>query len=174
MSRCETAALADLARLAGDDSAPEAETTALAIVRRLLAAEDAFVVDGSRGAYLRYGGAVGEAFQLRDDLLGVFGDPATTGKPAGDDLRTGKPTALLLIARRLATPAQAAQLTQPVAGDLTRLAEIVADTGAVAVVEAMIENRVELALTALDQAPLDHTTHAALRALAVTATQRRS
>ncbi|MEV0717410.1 polyprenyl synthetase family protein [Asanoa sp. NPDC050611] len=125
-------------------------------------------------AYLHYGGAVGEAFQLRDDLLGVFGDPAETGKPAGDDLRTGKPTALLLLARRLAKPAQAAQLAQPVAADLTRLAEIVADTGAVAVVETMIENRVELALAALDRAPLDGTTDAALRALAVTATQRRS
>ncbi|GAA1885478.1 polyprenyl synthetase family protein [Asanoa iriomotensis] len=126
------------------------------------------------GAYLRYGAAVGEAFQLRDDLLGVVGDPAETGKPAGDDLRAGKPTALLLLARQLATPAQAAQLAQPVAADLTGLAEIVADTGAVAVVEAMIENRIELALAALDQAPLDPTTHAALRALAVTATKRRS
>src|SRR5699024_4679402 len=42
-------------------------------------------------AYDRYGTAVGEAFQLRDDLLGVYGDPVATGKPAGDDLRTGKP-----------------------------------------------------------------------------------
>ena len=57
-------------------------------------------------AYTRYGLAVGEAFQLRDDLLGVYGDPAATGKPAGDDLRTGKPTALLMLARQLATPAQ--------------------------------------------------------------------
>ena len=56
------------------------------------------------GAYRRYGAAVGEAFQLRDDLLGVYGDPAVTGKPAGDDLRTGKPTALLMLARQLATP----------------------------------------------------------------------
>ena len=60
----------------------------------------------SIAAYTRYGLAVGEAFQLRDDLLGVYGDPATTGKPAGDDLRTGKPTALLMLARQLATPAQ--------------------------------------------------------------------
>lgn len=49
-------------------------------------------------AYTRFGLAVGEAFQLCDDLLGVYGDPATTGKPAGDDLRTGKPTVLLLLA----------------------------------------------------------------------------
>src|SRR5690606_568525 len=43
----------------------------------------------------RYGDLVGEAFQLRDDVLGVFGDPADTGKPVGDDLRAGKPTQLL-------------------------------------------------------------------------------
>nr|BFE88791.1 hypothetical protein GCM10020093_113920 [Planobispora longispora] len=47
-----------------------------------------------------YGRSVGIAFQLRDDILGVFGDPAETGKPAGDDLREGKRT--MLIARTLA------------------------------------------------------------------------
>ena len=58
-------------------------------------------------AYRRYGLAVGEAFQLRDDLISVYGDPAVTGKPAGDDLRAGKPTALLMMARQLATPGSA-------------------------------------------------------------------
>ena len=67
-------------------------------------------------AYNRYGIAVGEAFQLCDDLLGVYGDPAVTGKPAGDDLRTGKPTALLMLARQLATPAQRAELATDPAG----------------------------------------------------------
>jgi geranylgeranyl diphosphate synthase type I len=66
-------------------------------------------------AYERYGVAVGEAFQLRDDLLGVYGDPLVTGKPAGDDLRTGKPTALLLLGRRLATPAQRTELDRGLA-----------------------------------------------------------
>ena len=45
--------------------------------------------------YAAYGDALGVAFQLRDDLLGAFGDPATTGKPSGDDLRDGKRTVLL-------------------------------------------------------------------------------
>jgi geranylgeranyl diphosphate synthase type I len=125
-------------------------------------------------AYQRYGNAVGEAFQLCDDLLGVFGDPAVTGKPAGDDLRTGKPTALLLLARRRATPAQAAQLAQFDSADHSRIAEIVIDTGAVAAVEAMIDNRVGTALAALDGAPIDSNTDAALRALAVMATHRQS
>ncbi|HEU0101607.1 MAG TPA: polyprenyl synthetase family protein, partial [Mycobacteriales bacterium] len=62
------------------------------------------VLDGYSG----YGLPLGEAFQLRDDLLGVFGDPAQTGKPAGDDLREGKRTALVAMALEAATPAQAA------------------------------------------------------------------
>jgi geranylgeranyl diphosphate synthase type I len=79
-------------------------------------------------AYAHYGAAVGEAFQLRDDLLGVFGDPVVTGKPAGDDLRTGKPTTLLMLAHQLATPAQLremnrlGQLAQPSQSQLARSA----------------------------------------------------
>ena len=47
---------------------------------------------------VRYGDLVGEAFQLRDDLLGVFGDRQRTGKPVGEDLACGKPTQLLAYA----------------------------------------------------------------------------
>ena len=54
-----------------------------------------------------FGRPLGEAFQLRDDLLGVFGDAATTGKPVGEDLREGKPTVLLALARDLAGPQHA-------------------------------------------------------------------
>jgi geranylgeranyl diphosphate synthase type I len=120
-------------------------------------------------AYERYGSLVGEAFQLRDDLLGVFGDPSVTGKPAGDDLLTGKPTTLLLLARRLATPAQLAVLS---GGDLAQVAQVIADTGAVARVETMIHERVAEAVAALDTAPLDTEARAALIELAVRATQR--
>ncbi|MET8041839.1 polyprenyl synthetase family protein [Micromonospora sp. NPDC005215] len=125
-------------------------------------------------AYTRYGLAVGEAFQLRDDLLGVYGDPAATGKPAGDDLRTGKPTALLMLARELATPAQLRALDR--AGDepVDRLAELVAETGAVARVERMIAERVSDALAALDAAPVDRTARTALTGLATAATNRRA
>ncbi len=58
-------------------------------------------------AYSGYGLPLGEAFQLRDDILGVFGDPEETGKPAGDDLREGKRTVLVAIAVERSTPAQA-------------------------------------------------------------------
>ncbi|MBU8858235.1 MULTISPECIES: polyprenyl synthetase family protein [unclassified Micromonospora] len=129
-------------------------------------------------AYTRYGLAVGEAFQLRDDLLGVYGDPATTGKPAGDDLRTGKPTALLMLARQLADPAQRRALDR--AGSVTsahevaRLADVVRDTGATAQVERMISERVTEALAALRTAPIDETARTALTGLATAATARRA
>ena len=63
-----------------------------------------------RTALSGYGLPLGEAFQLRDDILGVFGDPARTGKPAGDDLREGKQTLLTALAMRRATRRQAALL----------------------------------------------------------------
>src|SRR5690606_22848810 len=55
---------------------------------------------------------LGEAFQLRDDVLGVFGDPAATGKPAGDDLREGKRTVLVGYVRRLGGEREIARLEQ--------------------------------------------------------------
>ena len=63
----------------------------------VLADADADLVE----AFSAFGRPLGEAFQLRDDLLGVFGDEATTGKPVGDDLREGKPTVLLALATEL-------------------------------------------------------------------------
>ncbi|MGC5031463.1 polyprenyl synthetase family protein [Micromonospora sp. DT229] len=129
-------------------------------------------------AYTRYGLAVGEAFQLRDDLLGVYGDPRTTGKPAGDDLRTGKPTALLMLARELASPAQRRALegSGSVVGEpeVARLAEIVLDTGAVGRIERMIDERVQQAVAALATVTIDETARTALFALASAATDRRA
>ena len=61
----------------------------------------ATAADGTAAAHRalhRYGNHAGMAFALRDEVLGVWGDPAVTGKPAGDDLRTGKPTVLLSVA----------------------------------------------------------------------------
>jgi geranylgeranyl diphosphate synthase type I len=137
-------------------------------------------------AYSRYGLAVGEAFQLCDDLLGVYGDPLTTGKPAGDDLLRGKPTTLLMLARELASPAQRAELDRwpvtPAPADddvealppVRHLAEVVAATGAVARIEKMIDERVTEALAALETAPMDPVARQALVELAVTATHRRT
>ena len=66
------------------------------------AAADVSATD--RDALSTYGLELGEAFQLRDDLLGVFGDPARTGKPAGDDLREGKRTVLVALTLEHAGP----------------------------------------------------------------------
>ena len=134
-------------------------------------------------AYSRYGQAVGEAFQLCDDLLGVYGDPAVTGKPAGDDLRSGKPTTLLMLAHQLATPAQLAELAPDSAGavipadgsggpNLARLAEVIAETGAPAQAEALIRQRVDEGVAALSAAPISTEARAALTDLAVSATHR--
>jgi geranylgeranyl diphosphate synthase type I len=126
-----------------------------------------------------YGLPLGEAFQLRDDVLGVFGDPAETGKPAGDDLREGKRTLLVASALDRATPAQAAHLREGLgdphlsASAVQELRAIIVDTGALAEVEAVIAARTEQALAAVDAAGLAPDAGAALRELAIAATARR-
>jgi geranylgeranyl diphosphate synthase type I len=101
-----------------------------------------------------YGTDVGVAFQLRDDLLGVYGDPTVTGKPAGDDLAEGKRTVLLALARAaLAGDVRLlAELDAGVGapdGDPDRMAAIIAGTGAVDVVEAQIAALAGSAVAAL-------------------------
>ncbi|MFI7022727.1 polyprenyl synthetase family protein [Micromonospora sp. NPDC049900] len=157
------------------------KTASYTVQRPLLfGASLAGVTDDDRltTAYTAYGLCVGEAFQLRDDLLGVYGDPVATGKPAGDDLRTGKPTALLVLAREMATPAQLEELDGtggPVTGpQVARLAEVVVDTGAVDRIERMIDERVDQALAALDTVAVDETARVALAGLAAVATHRRA
>jgi len=70
------------------------------------------------GTFSAFGEPLGEAFQLRDDLLGVFGDPAQTGKPSGDDLREGKPTLLLALAAERLEPDDRPLLTRVGCADL--------------------------------------------------------
>jgi geranylgeranyl diphosphate synthase type I len=125
-----------------------------------------------------YGLPLGEAFQLRDDVLGVFGDPSVTGKPAGDDLREGKRTALIAMALEHATPTQAA-VVQHLLGDpalddagVTALRQVLVDTGAVERVEALIRSRTAEALAALETAPMTAEAVEVLRALATEATTR--
>jgi geranylgeranyl diphosphate synthase type I len=94
-----------------------------------------------------YGLLIGEAFQLRDDLLGVFGDPSQTGKPAGDDLREGKRTLLVALAFQAANPAQRALLQAGIgdpaltADGVARLREVLRQTGAHEQVEQRIVER---------------------------------
>src|SRR3954447_8427267 len=107
-----------------------------------------------------FGLPLGEAFQLRDDLLGVFGDPDTTGKPAGDDLVEGKRTVLVALALDGASGDEAALLDRSLgtalgAGEVARLREVIDDSGAHAQVEEVIDRLSAVALAALDRARID-------------------
>jgi geranylgeranyl diphosphate synthase, type I len=125
-----------------------------------------------------YGIPLGVAFQLRDDLLGVFGDPALTGKPASDDLREGKQTVLVAIARERASAVQRDLLDRHLGDrqlDEAGSAEIRAlltETGAVAECERMIGSGVADALAALSHTPMTDEARRALTDLAVAATAR--
>jgi geranylgeranyl diphosphate synthase type I len=106
-----------------------------------------------------YGLPLGDAFQMRDDVLGVYGDTVVTGKPVADDLREGKPTPLMALACRAATPAQAAVLDrvgEPDMNDLTIAAvqQVIIDTGALEQLEAHISRLTDEALSALATMPL--------------------
>jgi geranylgeranyl diphosphate synthase, type I len=118
-----------------------------------------------------YGLPLGEAFQLRDDLLGVFGDSILTGKPVGEDLREGKPTVLYALAAE-AVGGPGTALDRYGADDLTdddvsALQAILVDTGAVERLECRIDALVDNAVQALDQAPLLPEARAALDELAL-------
>ncbi len=103
---------------------------------------------------------LGEAFQLRDDLLGVLGDPATTGKPAGDDLREGKRTVLVSRALRRADDEGRALLLRGLGNrdltdrDVEELRAVLRATGAVTEVETLIDELAGPALAAIAAAPL--------------------
>jgi geranylgeranyl diphosphate synthase, type I len=135
-------------------------------------------VPDPRGALTDYGIPVGIAFQLRDDVLGVFGDPARTGKPVTDDLREGKRTVMIAIARERADPAQAEMLDRSIGdsgltdADARQVRSIITGTGALTECEAMIDGNVKRALAALDAAPITPESKAALAELAVAATAR--
>ena len=115
---------------------------------------------------------LGEAFQLRDDVLGVFGDPAVTGKPAGDDLREGKRTVLVARTAELTDDAGRAVLRDQL-GTVEGVApvrELMLASGALAAVEADIarlEDQAEAALGALGPEARE-----ILGPLALTATRR--
>ncbi len=105
-------------------------------------------------ALRNYGADIGVAFQLRDDLLGVYGDPAVTGKPAGDDLLEGKRTLLLATARAAlrSDPAVLAELDAGIGNPrapVQRLAAIIAGTGAPQQLENRIDDLVADGLDAL-------------------------
>ncbi|OIN82485.1 bifunctional (2E,6E)-farnesyl/geranyl diphosphate synthase [Mycobacterium malmoense] len=133
-----------------------------------------------QAAFGQFGMDLGVAFQLRDDVLGVFGDPAVTGKPSGDDLRSGKRTVLLAEALELADKSDplaanllrtsiGARLTDAQVGELRGVIESV---GALAAAERRIAALTQRALATLAAAPIDAAAKAGLSELARVATNR--
>jgi geranylgeranyl diphosphate synthase, type I len=125
-----------------------------------------------------YGLPLGEAFQLRDDVLGVFGDPKRTGKPAGDDLLEGKRTLLVALAMSQADPIQASLLRRYL-GDramtedhVAELRGVIVATGALGQVEERIALRAHEARAALQGGSISAEARVALEALVIAATDR--
>jgi geranylgeranyl diphosphate synthase type I len=105
-----------------------------------------------------YGLPLGDAFQMRDDVLGAFGDTAITGKPVGDDLREGKPTPLMAIATARANAAQLKELQLVGNQDLTpeqiaRVQQVIRETGALDELETVITRLTDEAIAVVQHVP---------------------
>ncbi|MFT4866221.1 MAG: geranylgeranyl diphosphate synthase type I [Ilumatobacter sp.] len=124
-----------------------------------------------------YGLPLGDAFQMRDDVMGAFGDEAVTGKPVGGDLVEGKPTPLLARATRSATDAQREVLERVGDPDMSAetiasIQQVIVDTGGLAELEQHISDLTESAVTSLDAAPITAVAKTELVALAEFVAQR--
>ena len=125
-----------------------------------------------------FGRDIGVAFQLRDDQLGVFGDPEITGKPSGDDLREGKRTTLLALTldnvsesdRETVESSLGQSLSEQ---DVDHLRTIIKKSGAYDRIEKQIDDLVTSAVHALADARLSDDAHRALRSMAIFSTERR-
>jgi geranylgeranyl diphosphate synthase type I len=135
---------------------------------------------GQLDALRAFGLPLGIAYQLRDDLLGVYGDPEVTGKPSGDDLREGKRTMLVAIARERLAPGQR-RLLDELLGDpalepeqVRMLQRTISECGAVDEVELLIDANVARAADALADAPISSEARSELGSLAKAVTRRAS
>jgi len=131
-----------------------------------------------QAALRAFGHPLGMAFQLRDDVLGVFGDEQLTGKPAGDDLREGKRTLLIAWTRQALAP-QGRRVVDELLGDplltpdqVASLQAIITESGALDRMEQLITEYAAGGEAALQDAPLDARALELLRGLARDATQR--
>ncbi|SEA72927.1 polyprenyl synthetase family protein [Leifsonia sp. 21MFCrub1.1] len=144
----------------------------------LIGASLAGATVGQLEALRAFGLPLGIAYQLRDDLLGVFGDADVTGKPSGDDLREGKRTVLIALTRQ-AIPSGARAALDELLGDpeltpeqIRTMQLTIRESGAVDTVERMIAQNVARAIEALDAAPLGAAAKGQLRDLAIAVTRR--
>ncbi|MCD4850138.1 polyprenyl synthetase family protein [Arthrobacter sp. AK01] len=129
-------------------------------------------------SYSQFSLPLGEAFQMRDDVLGVFGDPETTGKPAGDDLREGKRTVLVGFAINQATATEADYLDRMLGNpdlgesDVAEIRRIIVQCGALDATESLIAALSNQAFEALERLPLEEVPLKALSQLAEAAVSR--
>ncbi|WP_200845876.1 polyprenyl synthetase family protein [Mycolicibacterium vanbaalenii] len=132
------------------------------------------VVDALGG----YGAAIGEAFQLRDDMLGVFGSPTLTGKSVGTDLAAQKATSVVVAAHQLADAGLRGQLAELMSArelsvaDTERWRTLITASGAVQWIEQVIDERLTHALDCLGSVQIPEKTRAALEDMAVLCTER--
>ena len=125
-----------------------------------------------------YGEAIGEAFQLRDDLLGIFGSPSVTGKPAGGDLFERKATSVVVAAHHLADSTLRRQLAELMTRSeldedhVGRWRSLITATGAVEWIEQMIDERLNRALGWIHAAGIDESVRTALAGMATACTER--
>ena len=142
----------------------------------------AFAADVQQGARLApmlsaYGLPLGDAFQMRDDILGAFGDPVLTGKPVGGDFVEGKPTPMLARAYAVASASQLQVLDlvgSPALSesDVLKIQDVVVATGAVTEMESLIVTLRDEAIQSLDASMMHGDSHLALVELADTVTRR--
>ena len=127
-----------------------------------------------------YGLPLGEAFQLRDDILGVFGDSSETGKPSGDDIREGKRTVLMAIATSKVSDSTHSLLETALGNpnldsvQVAQIQKLVKDSGALDECEKLIQQLLQEALAALEHPALNVDVSNLLRDMAVAATKRKS
>ncbi len=138
----------------------------------LIGAAFAGASDSDRELIEAFAIPLGLAFQLRDDILGVFGDPQVTGKPAGDDLREGKHTVLIGLTREVLTGSVRKVFDDMLAArelsddQIAFLQQTIVGSGALKKTETRIEEFGKQALDALAQMPLEQTAKRALKELA--------
>ncbi len=131
-------------------------------------------------ALSRYGLPLGEAFQLRDDMLGIFGDPSITGKPAGDDLREGKRTVLIAMTLEALGETEKTELlshlgrTDISIEKIEELRSIIIQSGAVEKVENLIEKLTNESLAAIEDSSIDPSAREFLTYIALSAVKRNS
>jgi geranylgeranyl diphosphate synthase type I len=125
-----------------------------------------------------YGSAVGEAFQMRDDILGVFGSPEVTGKPAGGDLAERKATSVVVAAQRMADSSIRRQFAELMRAerlddaDIAHWCNLIAATGAPEWIEELITERVAVAIDRIDDQRIDDWVRDALADMAAVCTLR--